>query len=311
MSVSSANNIVFCINSKFSKYLYVQMSSILRHSKENIHFYILYSSIDDKAKENIINILNSYNHAKFDIDFIFVDIKKLLESKFDNFRLRSWFGSYDIYNRLFLNEILKEKSIKTVISMDADMIILYDLSELFDLYRATKTIRGLPEKNLCFKQYNIYLNAGLLILDLDFLNQINFTQKAVHMINNEENKLLYPEQDIINFVIDDELKQTMSERFNEMDSNKNFIEEKTVVLHYVGRNKPWRISKSWNHAKILWFKEKYIANKKLKNIIVDERKVDIYFKFLEIIFYPFFFVINSIRYLQSILKKFVKKFRNN
>lgn len=108
------------------------------------------------------------------------------------------------------------------------------------------------------------------------------------MINNEKNKLLYPEQDIINFVIDDELKQTMSERFNEMDSNKNFIEEKTVVLHYVGRNKPWRISKSWNHAKILWFKEKYIANKMLKNIIVDERKVDIYFKLFRNNFLSFF-----------------------
>lgn len=306
----NAVNIVFCINSKFSRYLYVQLSSILRHSKENIHFYIIYSSLDDKAKEYIVNILSSYKHAEFNVDFIYVDIKKLLESKFNNIRLRAWFGSYDIYNRLFLNEILKETGIKTIISMDADMIILYDLSDLYDLYRTTKTIRGLPEKNPCFKRH-VYLNAGLLILDLDFLDQINFAQKAICMINNEKNKFLYPEQDIINFVIDDDLKQVMSERFNEMNSSKNFIEERTVVLHYVGRNKPWRISKSWNHAKILWFKEKYIANKMLKNIVIDEYKVDMYFKLLEIILCPFFFVINSIRYVQSTIKKLVKKFRLN
>ena len=306
----NAVNIVFCINSKFSRYLYVQLSSILRHSKENIHFYILYSSIEDKSKDKIVNIVNSYKHAEFDIDFIYVDIKKLLESKFVNLRLKPWFGSYDIYNRLFLNEILKEKNIKTIISMDADMIVLYDLSDLFDLYKNTKTIRGMLEKNSCFKR-QVYLNAGLLILDLDFFERINFTQKAICMINNEKNKFLYPEQDIINFVVDDDLKQVMSDRFNEMNSNKNFIEEKTVVLHYVGRNKPWRISKVWNHAKILWYKERYIANKILKGIILDEHKVDVYFKLLEIFFSPFFLIINSFRYLQSIIKKSVKKLRCN
>lgn len=310
MSKTFTNNIVFCINEKYSRYLYVEISSIIRHSKENIHFYVIYSSIDIQAQEKIIKLVKSYKHAEFNIDFVFVNIEKLLENHNVFQRLKPWFGSYDVYNRLFLNIILEKFNLTNIVSMDVDMIVLSDLSELFSVSRTINTIGGIGKLDPYFDNH-LYLNAGLLIINLNYFNNISFIDSALNVLNNKQNKLLYPEQDIINLVVKEEDKVVIPKRFNEMNCSVNFEEENTVVLHYAGRNKPWHFRKPWNHAKVLWFKEKYIANKVLKNIIVDERKVNIYFKFLEIIFYPFFFVINSIRYLQSTIKKFVKKFRNN
>ena len=139
----SSNNIVFCVNAKYSRVLYITVSSILRNSKQDINFYILYSSIDERYKSYLLKIVNYYSQAVFNVYFIKVDIESLLKNKLSNINLvKDWFGSYDVYTRLFLPELLSVYNLKKIISMDADIISLSNTDSLFDLSSKNETIGG-------------------------------------------------------------------------------------------------------------------------------------------------------------------------
>lgn len=305
----SSNNIVFCVNAKYSRVLYITVSSILRNSKQDINFYVLYSSIDESYKSNLVKIVNFYTQAAFKVYFIKVDIESLLKNKLSNINLvKDWFGSYDVYTRLFLPELLSDYNLKKIISMDADIIALSNTDSLFVLSSKIETIGGCVD---VMRPNSHYLNAGLLIININFLKDIHFSEKAIDIVQNKNIKLLFPEQDIFNMIIEDDYKQIFDKKFNRINCNINFNIEDIVILHYAG-HKPWRFRKPWNHAKFLWLKEKYIAKAILNRGGVDKiENVNIMFFIIEKILIPFSLSMNFIYYFHYYLRqtaKYIKSF---
>ena len=99
-----------------------------------------------------------------------------------------------------------------------------------------------------------YINSGVMMMNLKLLRNES-TQEIIDYINEHKNALLLPDQDVLNalyagriieldpmiynlgdkYLYFKNVKLPREERFD-----LEWVRRNTVVVHYYGRNKPWK-----------------------------------------------------------------------
>lgn len=250
-------NLIFCTNSRYAPHLAVLIYSILCNSKLPLTFYVLYSSLDQQSENILRNVVESFDRAEersVKIVFVKADIEQILKDK--NLQLKPFRDSYDTYTRFFLTELLKPYNLKKAIYLDVDMICRQDIAVMFSALENISTFGGvLDTVSLGLDYYYLtpsYVNVGMLMLDFDYLERINFSQRCVDFINNcDMDKLTCNDQDVINNIIPEEDLVLVDQSFNEYLHSKSAV-KKAVILHYTGPGKPWMKHIRWRLKKVCW-----------------------------------------------------------
>jgi lipopolysaccharide biosynthesis glycosyltransferase len=162
------------------------------------------------------------------------------------------------YVKIFLPEILD--STDEILYLDVDIWINRNIAELLN-WRLTTPIGAVPElgrngETLFGKKTLNYFNAGVLRMSLRQLRQLDFTRKAITIIEEHRN-LEFQDQDVMNLVMRgrfDHLPPTFNV-FNELlkfGSDLSAFSEPTIV-HFNGPHKPWN-SKISNKYALAWIK---------------------------------------------------------
>ena len=115
--------ITFSVDDNYVKHASVVINSILSNSSKEYHyeFIIFDNGILDKTKKLLQKSLKNYQNAS--VRFLDLRVKT---SKF----LTTNIQSAAIFDRLFIPEVLKKYD--KVIQMDADMVVLDDISKLYN-----------------------------------------------------------------------------------------------------------------------------------------------------------------------------------
>ena len=200
--------VVFSCDNNFAKFLSISILSLLENSKTNNNIsYDIYCLIDKSfTDESVLKIKNDIaRYENYDIHFVCMDeLFSDVESKLRRI-------SHPTYYRLVIADKLPEKYNKCIY-LDTDILVFKDLEELYNhnidgYYLAGVKIPNLrikPEQKLKEFQEKIklpslenYINAGVVLMNLDLIRQDNITQKFV-----EEIPKYYPtlDQDIFNVV---------------------------------------------------------------------------------------------------------------
>ena len=80
----------------------------------------------------------------------------------------------------------------------------------------------------------------MLLINLQKLRE-NYTERdIVRLIRENQDKLVYPDQDFINLIFKDDIK-IISNKYNLVikDVRFNKLKEKPLIIHYAGSFKPW------------------------------------------------------------------------
>ena len=117
-------------------------------------------------------------------------------------------GSKSIYFRLFIDSILSN-SIKTVLYLDVDVLVLSDIRELFDTTnlseRVAAAVLDAIISNSSSMEHDIkashYFNSGMLLINLNEWRRQDIGGKCIEILNNRH--LSYPDQDALNIAIPD------------------------------------------------------------------------------------------------------------
>lgn len=200
-------DIVFCINNNWSMQCGVTIKSILEFNKSPITFHIFSKNITNENKNRLIKIVNetSNNSIKFYI---------ISDDYDDKFVLRSGDRvSIETYYRFFISSLL-DNTIEKVLYLDADIICVDKLDNLFDIDLTNYAAGMVLDSRYCeITKYNRlnydikygYYNAGVMLLNLKYWRDNNISQKLIDYVCNNKELCYYHDQDAINALLHDKI----------------------------------------------------------------------------------------------------------
>jgi len=250
-------NICFCINDGYVDILKVCMYSILVNNTKSIYFYIFSSFLSEESKNKLNQLQEKFDNCKIRYEIIDNDV-------FKQFKLNLEYISIETYFRYIIADILSEE--EKALYIDADTIINGNLEKLYntdlegyycagvkDLYIETKQTKLINILNL--KAGNIYVNAGVLLLNLKLMRDDNISQTFIDKTIELKNIIEYQDQDIINVVLAGKIKPIDSiYNFANTNMHKEWKKcRQAVIIHYTGHKKPW-LPKCHSKLKNVWRK---------------------------------------------------------
>lgn len=297
-------HIALCINDKFVMPAEVLMFSIIKNTKQTLHFHIVYNSISDK---NIAELSTFFNNFKLTFSFHDVsthNFKNLVIREGDRVTLETYF-------RFLLPDLLSD--VDKVLYLDADMICLNNLEKLttFDLSDSPVA--------MCYDQayshisyFNRldyassygYFNAGVMYINLDYWRKEKLSERLFSFVIENPDKCICHDQDAINALLHEKIKVLPIEYnfqhtffniygwLNFQKYGKKFLNTDTiekckwneileaskapVFIHYSAPSKPWHkdsytpFTKVWRLYYEKCFSKKFVPfsryNSKAKQI---------------------------------------------
>lgn len=243
-------NVCLACDNNYAKYAGVVVASVLANSKddESLNFYILDGGISESKKTEILS-LKSIKDCKIEFvqieESMFEDYKKVATHKYI---------SIATYYRLRLATLLPE--VERIIYFDCDMVVNSSLNNLFNVELGENIIAGVRDINKRMLQQNpSYINAGMVLFDLNKIREENIEQKFYDYTNENFETIKMGDQTIINEVLKGRIK-IVEDEWNVQSSNftnRSSYTKHPYIIHYVAKRKPWHFG-SFSVHRPLYFK---------------------------------------------------------
>ena len=247
-------NLLFSIDQKCSTLLLNCMRSIAKNGgAEQYDAYIFHSDLHVDL-QNKISLLAPEAFACH-----FIEVPNKLFVGFPETKRYP----KQIYYRLAAAELLPD-ALDRVLYLDVDTLAINSLTELYDadfegnLFMACTHMNKLLEKvnqvRLDVEKHVPYINTGVLLMNLPLMRTEVSLQQIQEYAAQKKAALLLPDQDILTALyghrvkLIDPLKYNLSDRdimWHNADPTKtdidlDWVQQNAVILHYYGRNKPWK-----------------------------------------------------------------------
>lgn len=261
-------NVLFASDDNYVPFLLISIVSLLENENnfENINIFILDDGISKEHKGEIVNLVKRYFAQ---ITFIKTkDIKKMdfnVLSLERNYNLKS----FTTYSRLFISHLLPE-DVDKILYLDCDSIILGSFKDLWvedisNYYCAgiLDCINTAVKESLGIPKDDIYINAGVLLINLKKWRDDNVEDKFVNFLIKNQNRFYQHDQGVINLVFKNKIK-IVEPKYNlqvyfqllDYDLAKKFAcieteyytkeivfnsQKNPIFLHFCGENyfRPW------------------------------------------------------------------------
>lgn len=248
-------DIAFGVSKNFVAPMGVLITSLLEQNKDirfSIHIFL--DEVEKKDMERLKLLAKTY-HFKiilyFIQDEIFSDLNKA------QFTIAA-------YYRFLIPKALENLTEK-FLYLDADMVCVDRLRPLIDLnfdgkiacvvedHKVTK--EDSPHLNL---HGNQYFNSGMLYINIAKWNAAEISERCLELLDRRSYEFACFDQDALNIILENQVKYILP-KWNYLcnTGNREFkhivqVPKDTVMIHYIGFNKPWH---RWcYHPLALYFK---------------------------------------------------------
>lgn len=275
-------NIMISINDKFLEIAKVMLFSLFVNNKSaEINVYLICHDLLGTTIEELEKLFSRFEKKKLYV----VDIGSHMESDIPLYVAYTPEILYKVLGISYLPEELHK-----ILWLDADMIIKGDISDLYntDITGAPMAVcedinAVLNSESEGFKKRcgippeGKYFNAGVCLINLDYMRERNFVATFKNVINRRHEEYPFLEQDALNSMlfddviwlpwslynvhpcyfilsIDDICRGTIRMASYQEISRESFyegylekyrdvtslIKDKAKIIHYIGMSKPWR-----------------------------------------------------------------------
>lgn len=265
-------------------------------SSEPIDFYIVSDKISIENRSKLTECAAGGN-----IKIKWFDIEDIIPEN-TNIPVDTTTYPLNIYARLFIPFFMPQH-LRKAIYLDVDMILLKDISELWNINIGNKIIGAVQEPNGRIGEnvknwqqlglsYNApYINSGMLVINMTEWRNKNITDAVLKCIRDNKIYTFYPDQYGINVVLADsiflinEKWNTFSNLAHPDPSLIHFIGYKPIYKDYIGEKtylELFRYYFSLTPWKSFTPKSKYIRyfmklNRKVKKVLMNRFKVNYHY----------------------------------
>ena len=242
-SDARAINIAFGVDAPFVPMMGICISSILKNNPAQIFsFHIFLDSIEPRDEIKLSELCTQSPAAQITLYFLPPDLYK-------EFYLE---GSYSraVFYRITAAQYLSS-TLGKIIYMDADMLCLKPLDELFNLSLGNALLAAVADKGewlplhrreLGLSENYRYFNTGLLCLNLELWRAEKVYEQVIEILSR--GKFPFVDQDAMNIAVarNNYGVQYISDRYNHffrVDGVELPITDDVVIEHFAGQIKPW------------------------------------------------------------------------
>ena len=262
---------------------YVTMlCSLKRCTKEAIKIFFLNSRVERKDMEAFVKTM-----AQYDMETEVVDVKGI---GFENYPIAHHL-SIETYFRILAQFILPE-SVDRIIWLDADIVVLKDISEFYyqDFQgkkyvvceeKVNRTEYGMNlKKKIGLPESHVYFNAGVMLMNIELLRRDTDMDYLMGECERLKDSVEWFDQDILNIIYQNDLKYDDAVKYNYQVAHEKKISKNKLaqihIMHYNSRKKPWLYEEINDTSVFYWKayaqrgkKERHEAKQIYKSKIMD------------------------------------------
>ncbi len=245
-------NILVTVNFNYLDKLFTMLNSLqINNIGQSLDVYVVANDV----KEEDLSVFPNLDHVKLYL----IHYK---DAMLDQAPTTKRYPSI-IYYRLIAANYLP-KNLERVLYLDPDIIVLKDLSELYNMDFNGQYFIGSSNVKNVLRKFNEsknnapkdspYLNTGVLLINLNELRKFNQSEKIYHYILKRKNFFTLPDQDILQGLYGDKVKLIDNLKYNLSDRtilrynlshvvdkiDMDWVIKNCYIIHYFGRNKPWK-----------------------------------------------------------------------
>lgn len=281
--------IFFAVDNGYIPFLAVTLQSLIKNaSKKYVYdIKILYTNINEENKQKIFKFENQNTKIEF------VDLNYYLEELQNKFYTRDYYSNATYY-RLFIPNLYPQYD--KVLYLDCDIVILGDISKLYNvdlednlIGAAHCEVMGLfknfseyAEKVIGMRSYKDYINAGVLLMNLDEMRKMDFQSKFIYLLENIKFTVAQ-DQDYLNRMCKGRIKYVDQSWEVEPHPSNTPKERKDLnLVHYLLIYKPWHFDNVlyqeyfWEYAKQTEFYEYILEQSRTYRDIDRARDIEKY-----------------------------------
>lgn len=249
-------HLLFSIDKKSLSLLQTCIWSIWKNGGDSVyHVYIFHSTLEEKEKEHLRQSLPK------EIDWNFISVPTDI---FEGFVTSKRYPQ-EIYYRLAAPYLLPE-TLERVLYLDVDTVVINSLQALYTMDFEGNWFMGCTNTQIPLQKFNQvrlgidvekdvpYINTGVLMMNLPLLRQNMNFEDIRDFVEKKKKSLILPDQDILTGLygehvkLIDNLYYNLSDRtllaynadIRNMGIDECWVRENTSIIHYFGRNKPWK-----------------------------------------------------------------------
>ena len=238
-------NILISIDNKYVEHAIDLLYSIHFHNEAFLNVYLIYNDLSNESLDQISDILEKNNIGK--LNALKFDIEQL------NLPIYINYISVETYFRLF-GPLIIQDNIERLLYLDCDIICTDNIIDFYNSDFENKTIiavdnieneeiRGFNKwrnEDLELPIDNKYINAGVLLIDVNKYKNLYNLENILEYINNNYQILIYQDQDVLNKLFYSEIKLgdiRYNYQINYIDIGNEILNP--CLVHYSQRVKPW------------------------------------------------------------------------
>ena len=171
----------------------------------------------------------------------------------------------EMYYRLFAAQYLP-KELDRILYLDPDIVVINSLRSLYGIDFGDKlfaaashieshTFKNFNRRRLRLSQQARYINSGVMMMNLSLLRTQQKPEEIYRFIEEHKNSLLLPDQDVLNAlyadrtIFSDPLIYNLGDKYLRLKNlhlpkgeklGLEWVRQHTAIIHYYGRNKPWK-----------------------------------------------------------------------
>lgn len=244
-------NILVTLNSSYLNVLIVMLKSLSvsnKHKKFNV--YVMNDSLTNEdilyLKGNVFSNIN------------IIDLK-VNSDEFNSSPITKRYPK-EMYYRI-LAAFYLPKNVDKILYLDPDLVVINKIDKLYNInlknyyFAASSHVFGIVEVfnriRLRMKKDDKYINSGVMLMNIKLLRKEQKKEDIYNFINKYKRKLMLPDQDVISGLYANKILPLDPYIYNMTEKmlNQNYfipyidekwIEDNSVIIHYCGKNKPWK-----------------------------------------------------------------------